>query len=76
MAEFIIVVMAISTTTGGWAVTPAQPYMARVHDTAGSCEAAARALRPLPGTRLVCMPREPLSLFDPGQARPPFAAPP
>jgi hypothetical protein len=76
MTEFIIVVMAISTVTGNWVVTSVQPYMAWVYDTAKSCEEAAHELQPLPGTRLICMPRDPLSLFDPGQTRPPFAAPP
>jgi hypothetical protein len=76
MVEFIIVVMTISVLTGSWMVAPEQPYTARAYDTASSCEEAVHGLSPLPGDRLVCMPREPLSLFEPLQVRPPFAPQP
>lgn len=72
VAEFVIVVMTISTVIGSWVPTLAQPHLGRTYDTAAACEDALRAIWPLPGTRLVCMARDPPSPFDPTQGRPPF----
>jgi len=75
MTEFIIVVAAISIVTGTWAPASRQPYLDRAYDSAEACEAAMRAMQPLPGTRLVCLPRDVSEAFAPPQARPPFGLP-
>ncbi|MCO6419189.1 hypothetical protein JYK14_23940 [Siccirubricoccus sp. KC 17139] len=72
MIEFAIVVITISALTGEWVPASAQPYLRRVYDSAAACEEAARYLPAPLGTRLVCVPRDPLSLFDPTQNWPPI----
>ncbi|GGC43491.1 hypothetical protein GCM10011504_22400 [Siccirubricoccus deserti] len=69
MTEFIIVVTVISIMTGAWAPASRQPYLGRSFGSAAACEAAAGALRPLPGTQLVCLPRDAPKLFEPPQAQ-------
>jgi hypothetical protein len=75
MMEFIIIVAVISIVTGIWVPASRQPFLDRAYDSAEACDAAAHAMQPLPGTRLVCLPRDAPDAFTPPQARPPFGLP-